>query len=113
LIWKVSSPSGGYGRNTNQASAVITMLASRLAEMERQIRRDIAGAPTGDVDASLDEAEDAERRRAASTEKCQNPRLADFRQPLVHVGYGVRELDEGFAKGARSRIPSTVWRPGA
>ncbi len=59
LIWKVSSPSGGYGRNTNQASAVITMLASRLAEMERQIRRDIAGAPTGDVDASLDEAEDA------------------------------------------------------
>src|SRR3954453_11348768 len=27
LIWKVGSPSGGYGRNTNQTAGVLTMLA--------------------------------------------------------------------------------------
>ncbi len=43
LIWKVGSPAGGYGRNTNQAAGVLTMLAARIADMERQVRRDIAG----------------------------------------------------------------------
>lgn len=42
LMWKVSSPVGGYGRNTNTASGVLTMIAARLADMERQVRRDIA-----------------------------------------------------------------------
>lgn len=56
LIWKVGSPSGGYGRNTNQAAGVLTMLAARIADMERQIRRDIAGQTDGDD--SIDTAED-------------------------------------------------------
>jgi hypothetical protein len=42
LIWKVGSPTGGYGRNTNQAAGVLTMLAVRVADMEREIRREIA-----------------------------------------------------------------------
>jgi hypothetical protein len=41
LIWKVGSPKGGYGRNTNQAAGVLTMLAGRVADMERDVRRDI------------------------------------------------------------------------
>jgi hypothetical protein len=41
LIWKVGSPQGGYGRNTNQAAGVLTMLAARLADMEREVRREI------------------------------------------------------------------------
>ena len=56
LIWKVSSPSGGYGRNTNQAAGVLMMLASRIADMERQVRRDIAGQADGDD--SIDAAQD-------------------------------------------------------
>src|SRR4051812_4102141 len=48
LIWKVGSPSGGYGRNTNQAAGVLTMLAARIADMERHVRRDIAGQAAGD-----------------------------------------------------------------
>ena len=56
LIWKVGSPSGGYGRNTNQAAGVLTMLAARIADMERQVRRDIAGQTGGDD--SIDAAED-------------------------------------------------------
>jgi hypothetical protein len=43
LIWKVSSPGGGYGRNTNQAAGVLTMLAARIADMEREVRREIRG----------------------------------------------------------------------
>jgi len=42
LIWKVGSPTGGYGRNTNQAAGVLTMLAVRIADMEREVRREIA-----------------------------------------------------------------------
>jgi hypothetical protein len=42
LIWKVGSPEGGYGRNTNQAAGVLTMLAVRVADMEREVRREIA-----------------------------------------------------------------------
>ncbi len=42
LIWKVGSPAGGYGRNTNQAAGVLTMLAVRIADMEREVRREIA-----------------------------------------------------------------------
>jgi hypothetical protein len=42
LIWKVGSPDGGYGRNTNQAAGVLTMLAARIADMEREVRREIA-----------------------------------------------------------------------
>src|SRR5215207_2278637 len=42
LIWKVNSPAGGYGRNTNTASGAMTMFAARLADMERRVRRDIA-----------------------------------------------------------------------
>ncbi len=41
LIWKVGSPDGGYGRNTNQAAGVLTMLAARIADMEREVRREI------------------------------------------------------------------------
>jgi hypothetical protein len=41
LIWKVGSPNGGYGRNTNQAAGVLTMLAARIADMEREVRREI------------------------------------------------------------------------
>jgi hypothetical protein len=41
LIWKVGSPHGGYGRNTNQAAGVLTMLAARIADMEREVRREI------------------------------------------------------------------------
>ncbi len=41
LIWKVGSPSGGYGRNTNQASGVLAALSVRLADMERAVRREI------------------------------------------------------------------------
>jgi hypothetical protein len=48
LMWKISSPSGGYSRNTNQAAGVLTMLAARIADMERQVRRDIAGQTGGD-----------------------------------------------------------------
>lgn len=44
LIWKVGSPGGGYGRNTNQAAGVLTMLAARIADMEREVRREIHGA---------------------------------------------------------------------
>jgi len=44
----VGSPSGGYGRNTNQTAGVLTMLAARIADMERHVRRDIAGQAAGD-----------------------------------------------------------------
>jgi hypothetical protein len=57
LIWKVSSPTGGYGRNTNQAAGVITMLAVRLADMERAVRREIATGKKEDVAPDLDEGE--------------------------------------------------------
>ncbi len=59
LIWKVSAPSGGYGRNTNQAAGVMTMLAVRLAEMERAVRREIATGRAGDDSDDLDQAEDS------------------------------------------------------
>ena len=42
LIWKVGPSVGGYGRNTNQAAGVLTMLAARIADMEREVRREIA-----------------------------------------------------------------------
>jgi hypothetical protein len=58
LIWKVASPAGGYGRNTNQASGVLTMLAVRIADMERAVRREIATGQTGEADDGIDEAED-------------------------------------------------------
>ncbi len=58
LIWKVSSPSGGYGRNTNQAAGVLTMLAVRIAEMERAVRREIETGKEGEVEESLDEADE-------------------------------------------------------
>lgn len=61
LIWKVASPSGGYGRNTNQASGVLTMLAVRIADMERAVRREIATGQTGEAGEAgdgIDEAED-------------------------------------------------------
>jgi hypothetical protein len=57
LIWKVASPSGGYGRNTNQASGVLTMLAVRIADMERAVRREIATGQAGEA-GSIDEAEE-------------------------------------------------------
>lgn len=61
LIWKVASPYGGYGRNTNQASGVLTMLAVRIADMERAVRREIATGQAGeaDDDDDVDETEDA------------------------------------------------------
>ena len=59
LIWKVSSPAGGYGRNTNQAAGVLTMLAVRIADMERAVRREIATGNAGETEDSLDEAEEA------------------------------------------------------
>ncbi len=59
LIWKVASPSGGYGRNTNQASGVLAMLAIRLADMERAVRREIATGQAGEADDDIDETEDA------------------------------------------------------
>jgi hypothetical protein len=43
LLWKVSAPGGGYGRTTNESSAVLAMIEIRLAEMERAVRRQIAG----------------------------------------------------------------------
>jgi hypothetical protein len=46
LIWKVGSPEGGYGRKTNQAAGVLTMLAARIADMEREVRREIAERET-------------------------------------------------------------------
>jgi hypothetical protein len=58
LIWKVASPSGGYGRNTNQASGVLTMLAVRIADMERAVRREIATGQAGEAADGIDEAED-------------------------------------------------------
>jgi hypothetical protein len=58
LIWKVSSPSGGYGRNTNQAAGVLTMLAVRIADMERAVRREIATGRASEDNDNLDEAED-------------------------------------------------------
>lgn len=58
LIWKVSAPDGGYGRNTNQAAGVLTMLAVRIADMERAVRRQIATGQAGEEpDDSIDEAE--------------------------------------------------------
>jgi len=57
LMWKVSSPEGGYGRNTNQATGVVTMLAARLAEMERAVRREIATGKAEEVTDDLDDAE--------------------------------------------------------
>src|SRR3954451_124084 len=57
LIWKVGSPSGGDGRNTNQAAGVLTMLAARVADMERQVRRDIA-AQADPTDGAQGESED-------------------------------------------------------
>lgn len=33
------SPKGGYSRNTNQDAGVLTMLAARIADMEREVRR--------------------------------------------------------------------------
>lgn len=42
LIWKIGPSTGGYGRNTNQAAGVLTMLAARIADMEREVRREIA-----------------------------------------------------------------------
>lgn len=58
LIWKVSSPSGGYGRNTNQAAGVLTMLAVRIADMERAVRREIGTGKEGQVTDGLDEADE-------------------------------------------------------
>jgi hypothetical protein len=49
LIWKVGSPTGGYGRNTNQAAGVLTMLAVRVADMEREVRREIARQKSGNT----------------------------------------------------------------
>jgi hypothetical protein len=43
LLWKVSAPGGGYGRTTNESSAVLAVIGLRLAEMERAVRRQIAG----------------------------------------------------------------------
>lgn len=57
LIWKVSSPEGGYGRNTNQAAAVLTMISLRIADMERAVRREIASGASADADGALDEPE--------------------------------------------------------
>ncbi len=57
LIWKVSAPGGGYGRNTNQASGVLTMLAVRIADMERAVRREIATGKADEDSDNLDEAE--------------------------------------------------------
>jgi hypothetical protein len=56
LIWKVGSPSGGYGPNTNQAAGVLTMLAARIGDMECQVRRNIAGQASGDdsIDVAVD-----------------------------------------------------------
>lgn len=58
LIWKVSSPDGGHGRNTNQAAGVLTMLAVRIADMERTVRREIATGRSDEVENTLDEAEE-------------------------------------------------------
>lgn len=54
LIWKVSSPSGGYGRNSNQAAGVLTMLAVRITEMERAVRREIETGKKSEAEESLD-----------------------------------------------------------
>jgi len=57
LIWKVSSPTGGYGRNTNQAAGVLTMLAARIADMERAVRREINTGTKGEAEKDLDETD--------------------------------------------------------
>ncbi len=58
LMWKVSSPAGGYGRNSNHATGVMTMLAVRLADMARAVRREIATGKAEEVTDDLDEAQD-------------------------------------------------------
>ena len=53
----MSSPEGGYGRNTNQAAAVLTMISLRIADMERAVRREIDSGASVNGDGALDEAE--------------------------------------------------------
>jgi hypothetical protein len=58
LIWKVSSPDGGYGRNTNQAASALTMISLRIADMERAVRREIESGVRDATDEDLEESDD-------------------------------------------------------